>query len=274
MTELAGFPRRTELALVALPWFLVACGGGPGPSDVGRAQDAGTSDAGTDSGIDAGTDSGTSDAGTDSGTLDSGASDAGASLDGGPAAADTCRTNADCTMGDQCMGLGEAGVGRCRDLTPIPGEGAECASDLACGPSLICTQTRPGGACVPAWMLDTFPGGSVEIPDDDPSGITVSIDAFGLATVATEVVLRFRIEHGRSSDLRVYITNPSGTEALAWDGNASGEPVVPVRDIERIVANSGDESVNGRWLLRAVDLDPAETGRLLQWSVTLRSRFD
>ena len=271
MTELVGFPRAKELALAALPWFLVACGG-PGPSDVGRTQDAGTSDAGTDSGTDSGTDAGT-DAGTDSGVLDAG-TDSSVTLDGGPALAATCRTTAECTMGEQCMGLGAAGVGRCRDLTPIPGEGAACASDLACGAGLICTQTRPGGACVPAWMLDTFVGGTVEIPDEDPTGITVSIDALGLATVATEVVLRFRIAHGRSSDIRVYLTNPSGTEALAWDGNASGEPVVPVRDIERIVANSGDESVNGRWLLRAVDLDPAETGRILQWSVTLRSRFD
>jgi subtilisin-like proprotein convertase family protein len=186
-----------------------------------------------------------------------------------------CETTPECPPGEGCLGLDDDGIGRCRDLTPIPGEGESCGSDPECSAGLVCTQTNPGGVCVPAWMLGTFEGEGLVIPDEDPSGATTGVSVGGLGTVSTEVVLRFQLRHGRSADVRVYLSNPSGTEALAWDGNAPGEPVAPVRDIERIVSGfPGDESANGRWTLRVADLDPAETGTLTSWSITLRSRFD
>ena len=195
-----------------------------------------------------------------------------APVDGGMAVALSCMNSSECASGNQCTGLGEGGVGRCRDLTPIPGEGNACSGDSGCAANLICTLTRAGGSCVPGWMLGTFTGTGLTIPDNNTTGATISVNAAGVGTVSTEIVLRFRLEHSRSSDVRVYLTNPSGTEELAWDG--SGEPALPVLDVERFVPTSGDESANGLWHLRAVDLRSGDTGRLTSWSLTLRSRFD
>lgn len=260
--------------------ILVLCLGGcsgEGPADTGTGDDAGIDagleplDAGADGGLDAADPGGVDTGGVDAPSLD--AADAG-TADGGLDAL-RCETTPACPPGQVCTGIDEDGIGRCRDLTPIPGEGESCGADAECDPGLICTQTRPGGTCVPAWMLGSFSGEALEIPDEDPVGATAGTSVGGLGTVSTEVVLRFRLEHGRSADVRVYLANPAGTEVLAWNGNASDEPVLPVRDIERVVAGfPGDESANGRWLLRAADLDPAETGRILSWSITLRSRFD
>lgn len=267
------------LSWLAVPVMLVACEASnaddAGRPDGGGAPDAPVLDAPA---LDApALDAPMLDAATaDAPVLDDAGPDAPLSVDArdGGAVALGCRTTAECPADARCTGIGSEGLGRCRDLTPIVGEGAECGADADCATNLVCTQTRPGGLCVPAWMLGTFMGTGTNIPDDDETGVTVSADALGVGTVSTEVVLRFRLEHGRSSDVRVYLTNPSGTEELAWNGNDLGEPVQPVRDIERIVPTSGDESANGLWRLRAVDLDPAETGRIVSWSITLRSRFD
>ena len=181
-------------------------------------------------------------------------------------------SNADCPSSDRCTGYGEGATGRCRNLTPIPGEGEACSGDSDCAANLICTRTMPGGNCVPGWMLGTFSGTTLSIPDNNTTGASASANAAGFGTVSTEVILRFRVEHSRASDVRVYLMNPAGTEELVWDG--ATEPVLPVRDVERLVRTSGDESANGLWHLRAVDLNPAETGSIVSWSVTVRSRFD
>lgn len=266
------------LARLVLPSLLVACGGTATPDDAARLPDSSAVDAAAFDGGDLTVDAFAADAPAvdaftaDAPVTDAAVTDAPIALDGGMTVARSCTNNAECESGDDCTGLGEGGVGRCRDLTPIPGEGIACSGDLGCAANLICTLTRASGSCVPGWMLGTFTGAGLTIPDNNTTGATISVNAAGVGTVSTEVVLRFRIEHSRTSDVRVYLTNPSGTEELAWDG--AGEPALPVRDIERFVPTSGDESANGLWHLRSVDLRSGETGRLASWSLTLRSRFD
>lgn len=269
---------RTFARLV-LPSLLVACSGTATPEDAARLPDSSAVlDAAAADGGDLTVDAFAVDAFTDDApavdafTADAPVADAPIAVDGGMTVALSCMNNGDCESGDRCTGYGEGGIGRCRDLTPIPGEGNACSGDADCAANLICTRTMPGGNCVPGWMLGTFTGMGLTIPDNDTAGATISVNAAGVGTVSTEIMLRFRIEHSRTSDVRVYLTNPSGTEELAWDG--AGEPVEPVRDIERLVRTSGDESANGLWHLRAVDLTGGNTGRIVSWSITLRSRFD
>lgn len=277
--------RSRFTVLKSLGVVVLAAAGLCGCTDAPKSADAGPSNTGSaDAGI---PDAGSLDAAQRDASLqdaapapdaapadaDAGAPDA-AAVDGGPDS-NRCATGAQCPTDLVCTGIGAEGSGRCRDLTPIAGEGDMCGADGDCRAGLICTQTSPGGVCVPDWMLGTFDGKGLEIPDDDPAGITDEINVFGLGTVSTEVVLRLRLEHGRSPDVRIYLSNPSGTEALAYNGNLVEEPVAPVVTFERrLMGFPGDESANGRWVLRAVDLDPAETGRIVSWSITLRSRFD
>jgi hypothetical protein len=194
--------------------------------------------------------------------------------DGAAAAGEACRAESDCDGTLRCIGV-FAGAGVCVTIDDLDGEGAECATDAACGDAgLICAgATRGFGLCNPAWMRGSFvDAASSAIPD----GATLArpIAVRGLATVDTDVVLRATFDHPRASQLRITLTNPAGNEVLIHDGAAAddGQPLV----IDRPIVNgfSGDEQVNGEWTLRVEDRAIGQTGVLAGWELTVTSRWD
>ncbi len=166
-----------------------------------------------------------------------------------------------------------------RPAGPIPGEGASCTSDPACGDTrLICAGlTRAEvGQCLPLWMRGTFDdvAGGVTIPD--AGTLRRDLTVFGLATVDTDVELRATIAHPKASQLLVYLQNPATAEVLVWDGPARGADADAdsYAEIDGPVRFSGDEQVNGTWTLRIVDLTGGEVGTLSDWHLTVTSRWD
>ena len=174
------------------------------------------------------------------------------------------------------MGVTEPiGRGRCVDLAAThPAEESSCSAEAPCpaGSGLQCQGAAFGGEgiCRPAWLSGSFEvSPSQSIPDGGSS--EVALVAYGLATVDVEVRLDLWIDHPRTADLRVTVTNPSGNELLIADGVEGRE--ISLRD-ELVRGLSGDESVNGVWTLRVVDGVRGEAGTIYGFGLTIMSRWD
>jgi len=188
---------------------------------------------------------------------------------------DDCRAQSECPGTSRCTGL-TAGHGVCVSVAAIPGEDAACGSDSQCATGLVCAgQTRGYGSCRPAWTRGTFDAIAGD-PIPDAGSVSSHLTAYGLATVDTDVTLRATIAHTKPNQLRLYLRNPAGTEVLAWDGPAEGATSGAATFVfdRTVVGFSGDESVNGTWSLRVVDLAAGTAGTLTRWGVTLGSRWD
>jgi len=190
---------------------------------------------------------------------------------------DPCTGASTCQSGLSCVGIphdGSSIYGRCRDHSPIPGDGEGCSVFAPCGAGLVCTGTASGaadGTCRPAWMAETFtryadmglPGSSAVVES--------SLVVVGQATVPVDLTVELDIVHASPSNLVLTLVDPNGDTALLWDGPSEGRPParIPVtRGISR------DDSVNGRWKLRAVNPSGIGSGRLREWRLKVSSRWD
>jgi Proprotein convertase P-domain len=197
-----------------------------------------------------------------------------------------CRSNTECGGEFPCTGISPAsGTGKCAPTaSTLEGIGNGCTSAPAnsCNAGLVCGGlTRSDqGSCVPTWMQGTFSDwygvaipdpGAKPSPPGQPSGISRYIDVYGLATVDVDVELNAIVRHGDTAQLRVTLTNPAGTEISVFDGASPGTDLHLAR---RVLGFSGDESVNGRWILKVVDTKRGTTGSLERWSLRITSRFD
>jgi hypothetical protein len=163
----------------------------------------------------------------------------------------------------------------CDEAEPVElaGEGDECDADDACADGLVCAGATTGyGLCNPDWMRDTFfwTAGPVAIPDGDADGLEVTLPVSGLASVSTDVQVSLLINHPAPSDLVVTLTNPDTTEAVVIEDATA--PIV-LQDIN-VFGFPGDESVNGPWTLRVTDEVRGDAGELIDYSLTLTSRWD
>jgi hypothetical protein len=182
-----------------------------------------------------------------------------------------------CAEGLHCNGrAGGEGPGRCLDASfdaGLSGLGASCADDLDCGEGLVCAGASLGGEglCNPAWMRGRF---AVEPRETiaDGATVTTSLHVFGLATVSTDVILDLSVWHAHPSELKVTLTNPSGTEVVIADRDAAGRELY----FRRVALRGfpGDESVNGTWTLSVTDAAGGQTGTLASFGLTLTSRWD
>ncbi|HUS64764.1 MAG TPA: proprotein convertase P-domain-containing protein [Kofleriaceae bacterium] len=186
-----------------------------------------------------------------------------------------CAVDGDCAAGLACVGIAE-GHGLCRDTAADdhPDEGSPCSATAHCvaGSGLLCAglTREPAGLCLPAWMRRRYaatPG--VDITDSDPAGVTSSVLVSGLATVDMDVSVSLRVVHPDTTQLRVTLTNPAGTEAVVFDGEPGQEIWVDDLPVDGF---PGDESVNGTWTLRVVDKTTGETGLLDAWDLLVGSR--
>ncbi len=195
-----------------------------------------------------------------------------------------CPTTDDCAEGLTCFGINpDAMTGRCIDLAAAahPQEGNDCSYELGCLPAsgLVCAgaPTWGTGICVPAWMRGHFEStySDATIPDASTAGVSLELPAYGLATVHTDVVLDLVISHPRISDLRVTLTNPATAEIVIHDGPAWGiNGTELVRKNYVVHGFSGDEQANGQWTLTVVDSVTGQTGQVLQYGLTITSRWD
>ena len=150
-----------------------------------------------------------------------------------------------------------------------------CTELALCGADLVCAGlTRSQhGFCAEVWMWDTFFDETpAAIPDNDPVGLTKAMVVSGLATVDMDVIVYVELDHDAPDELRITLTNPDTNEVVVWDRESeSGGNFV----IHRApVGFSGDESVNGIWTLKVMDLAGWNTGTVERWSLEIVSRWD
>jgi hypothetical protein len=182
-----------------------------------------------------------------------------------------------CADGLRCEGVAEPiGLGRCVDVAAPahPAEESSCTEASPCpgGSGLQCQGAASWGEgiCRPAWLTGSFETSPMQsIPDRGEA--QVSLVAYGLATVDVDVRIDLWIDHPRTSDLRVTLTNPSGNELLVADGIDGVELWL---DDAQVRGLSGDESVNGVWTLRVVDGVRGEVGTIHRFGLTITSRWD
>ncbi|MCP3103952.1 proprotein convertase P-domain-containing protein [Myxococcus sp. K15C18031901] len=195
-----------------------------------------------------------------------------------PAAKDEpCTGPSTCQAGLVCEGLAQGGpiaYGRCRDLTPIPGDSDSCSALRPCQPGLVCSglaSGSPEGICRPAWMAGSFTSyADVALPASTVT-TTAALGVVGLATVPEDITVVLDVVHASTARLVLTLEDPTGETALLWDGPNEGAPParIPVtRGIPR------DGAVNGRWLLHVTNPTGNGSGRLRAWSLELTSRYD
>lgn len=188
----------------------------------------------------------------------------------GPARRD-CSTNEDCAEGLRCEGRVN-GVGSCINTSASPeGNQAQCTSSSECSEGLVCAgENFGGGFCNPAWMRRHFQVEPFQAFTED--GLTIDLDSYGLATAHTDVSLNLFITHDDFSQLRVVLTNPTGTESIVHNQDGTANELYFRHEAVR--GFPGDEDANGTWTLRIENLDPTLSGRLYDFGLEVTSRWD
>ena len=182
-----------------------------------------------------------------------------------------CGAPQDCAEGWRCLGISEEGVaqvGKCRQTTPVEGEGDACREGDVCGSGLACSDVgRPeGGMCMPSWARGRF---EVSPHTLIRGTITSELVAYGLGAARVSAILHLDIEHRDHGDLRIALTAPDGAQVLVWD---RGEDE-PIPSSLTLFGLDDEGRANGRWTLTVSDEDGDHEGRLRAWGLEIASRL-
>jgi hypothetical protein len=161
------------------------------------------------------------------------------------------------------------------------GEFESCTEDTWCAPGLICagiTRASPG-MCMDATLRGVFESLDLDLEFTKGDPLMTTIEATGLATVDMDVIINLVVDHPDPSALTITLTNPSANEVMVWDQEPSPfdaiwYPEPGTLRLSRVpVGFSGDESVNGTWILTITSTSDAP-GSLVSWELEIMSRYD
>jgi subtilisin-like proprotein convertase family protein len=111
----------------------------------------------------------------------------------------------------------------------------------------------------------------VTIPDNNPTGITSAIQIAQVGT-AKKVKVSVDITHTFIGDLRVELMAPSGQSAVLHNltGGSQDNLIVTFDSTSSPqLSPLVNQSIQGTWLLRVVDLAAQDVGKLNRWSIEL-----
>ncbi len=192
----------------------------------------------------------------------------------GPIAVD-CQTRSECGADEFCQGIpfdGSSDLGICRPRGNVPGAGNDCSVANPCGPELFCGGLSMGdlGLCLASWQQDTFENTDyLALPG--MGTVANSVVVRGQASVPFDITVEIDLQHSNPEDLRITLLDPSGTDAILWDGPTESS-AFPGAFIAR-GRISRDDVVNGRWQLVTENLANS-TGSISRWTLWLSSNFD
>ncbi|MCA9688756.1 MAG: proprotein convertase P-domain-containing protein, partial [Myxococcales bacterium] len=160
------------------------------------------------------------------------------------------------------------------------GDFADCDLETPCVTGLLCAglirstvlTDTPWGLCMDEGNVGVFDGAGAAIPDGGPT-LAINLEADGLTTVDTDVVIWVDTDHPAPEELVITLENPSGNVVPVWSKlpgpmHPGGLGIVPT-------GFSGDESVNGTWTLYVSDtVANGVTGDVLGWRLEIMSRYD
>lgn len=129
-------------------------------------------------------------------------------------------------------------------------------------------------------QFSLFQGGQreIEIPDDDPVGITLTRTVSD-ARVVQRVLVSVDIVHTFAGDLELTLIGPDGTAVLL---QRAGQPIGPdlrttfgadtqtAESLERFAGRTAA----GTWTLRIIDRASSDRGRLVSWNLLLQLEGD
>ena len=146
----------------------------------------------------------------------------------------------------------------CDDGIDNDGNGMSDCADTACSAAAGCAGSQE--------VLEVY-GTPVAIPDNDPAGVSTTIDIAASGAIAAMLV-DVDISHTYRGDLRVTLRHPSGAEIVLHDQAGGGTDNL-VRGYTP--ADFDGLEMNGTWTLIVSDMAAADTGTLNSWSLLLQS---
>lgn len=190
-----------------------------------------------------------------------------------------CRGDFACAAGERCYGRVDAGtgteIGKCAPATDPAGTWDECSDTADCAAGLFCSGLtwNSHGWCSPSWMQDTFYNTTRRYLPADSSVVATGVVVYGQASVPMDMVVDIHLTHANPHALLIELVDPSGTEAVLWNGpGRTGQPFPTSFVVDNGI--SRDDMVNGRWLLRVTNVRGSGTGNLLDWQLWISSRWD
>lgn len=112
----------------------------------------------------------------------------------------------------------------------------------------------------------------LHIPDDDPQGITSTIN-FPVQGKVKDIKVRLDVSHTYISDLLVSLTSPSNTQVMlhtfaggSADNINAEYTVVSLPQLSQFL----DENVSGEWNLHVADHSGLDVGKLNKWEIEIR----
>ncbi len=113
---------------------------------------------------------------------------------------------------------------------------------------------------------------NVPIPDNDPTGVTDTIDVTGSGIEHVEhVEIVFDCpDHTFAGDLKVVLTSPSGTQSVLAETHNCSSGCVPYVNWSFGSVRHLDEPADGTWSLNVVDGAPQDTGTFHSWFLRFR----
>ena len=112
----------------------------------------------------------------------------------------------------------------------------------------------------------------LHIPDDDPQGITSTINFPGQGKVK-DIKVRLDVSHTYISDLLVSLTSPSNTQVMlhtfaggSADNISAEYTVATLPQLSQFL----DENVSGEWNLHVADHSGFDVGKLNKWEIEIR----
>jgi C1A family cysteine protease len=148
----------------------------------------------------------------------------------------------------------------CDDGIDNDENGQTDCDDAACTDAAACETTEPG-----ALTYSQEPG--VEIPDNDETGVSSTVDVTETGTIAG-VTASVDISHSYSGDLSALLIHPSGEFAILFEADASGDDDI----VETFQVGDFDGmSTQGTWELNVWDEANLDSGTLNSWTLKIET---
>lgn len=120
-------------------------------------------------------------------------------------------------------------------------------------------------------MIEKLVSPNLVIPDNDPKGVTssINIDAYG---DITDIVVSVNIIHSWISDLKVTLIAPDSTSIILHHNTGEdGNDINQKYDRQNLAAlgNLSKKEMHGEWTLVVVDSASQDVGRLVNWGMRI-----
>ena len=125
-------------------------------------------------------------------------------------------------------------------------------------------------------ILEASVGLPAAIPDNNPTGISVTLDVSGIGNSISELNLITELPHSYAGDVRIELTSPAGTTVLIWDADGSnfsglnGVWGYYFGTFGDITSFNGQDP-NGTWTLSVSDNAALDEGTLESWGLAITS---